>query len=69
MGIIDGHDFGSGEMNIFVHTDDPKSAFERVRALIGSDVAWQGVQAGYRDFEEEEYIPIFSPGLKTFSVI
>jgi hypothetical protein len=29
IGIVDGYDFGSGEMNIFVHTDNPKSAFEK----------------------------------------
>jgi len=26
--IVDGHDFGSGEMNIFIHTDDPDAAFD-----------------------------------------
>ena len=25
--IVDGHDFGSGEMNIFVHTNSPSDAF------------------------------------------
>ena len=34
VGIVDGHDFGSGEMNIFVHTDNPKSAFEKIKALV-----------------------------------
>lgn len=28
---VDGHDFGSGEMNIFIHTNDPDSAFELVK--------------------------------------
>jgi hypothetical protein len=25
--VVDGHDFGSGQMNIFVHSDDPLAAF------------------------------------------
>jgi hypothetical protein len=28
--VVDGHDFGSGEMNIFVHTNDPIAAFARI---------------------------------------
>jgi hypothetical protein len=34
IGIVDGHDIGSGEMNIFVHTDNPKAAFETIRLLL-----------------------------------
>jgi hypothetical protein len=26
-GVVDGHDFGSGEMNIAIHTDAPLEAF------------------------------------------
>lgn len=29
---VDGHDMGSGEMNIFILTDSPKAAFDKVRA-------------------------------------
>jgi hypothetical protein len=33
---VDGHDFGTGETNIFVQTDDPRRAFEEIRfASIG----------------------------------
>jgi len=28
---VDRHDFGSGEMNIFLHTNDPRRAFEQIR--------------------------------------
>jgi hypothetical protein len=34
VGIVDGHDIGSGEMNIFIHTDEPKRSFERAMALL-----------------------------------
>jgi hypothetical protein len=34
IGIVDGHDFGSGEMNIFVHTDKPNPTFKKSRLLL-----------------------------------
>jgi len=68
-GILDGHDFGSGEMNVFIHTDDPKSAFEKIKALPAVIKNLQELKAGYRDFEEDDYTAIFPDGLKQFSVI
>jgi hypothetical protein len=31
---VDGHDFGSGEFNIFVLTDQPRETFDAARKLI-----------------------------------
>lgn len=28
---VDGHDFGSGEMNIFIHTNGPNDAFDLIK--------------------------------------
>lgn len=28
--LVDGHDAGSGEMNIFIHTNDPRRIFEKI---------------------------------------
>lgn len=69
LGNVDGHDFGSGEMNIFIHTDDPIPAFEKAISLIGSSSSLDRLKAGYRDFEEDEYTPIYPKGLQHFSVI
>ena len=69
LGVVDGHDIGSGEMNVFVHTDDPKLAFERSRVLLSGRGDLQELTAGYRDFDEDEYIPIYPEGLRQFSVI
>jgi hypothetical protein len=33
LGIVDGRDIGSGEMNIFVFTEQVKPALERVKSL------------------------------------
>lgn len=69
LGIVDGHDIGSGEMNIFIHTDEPLSAFDRSKHLLAAQNAWQGLKAGYRDFDEDVYTSMDPDELKVFSVI
>ncbi len=69
LGIVDGHDIGCGEMNIFIHTDEPIPAFERAKHLLGSEGVLRELKAGYRGFDEEEYIAIFPKGLDHFSVV
>ncbi len=36
LGKVDGHDAGSGEMNIFILTDHPKLAFQAIKQLLGT---------------------------------
>jgi hypothetical protein len=67
--IVDGHDYGSGEMNIFVHTDEPQRAFEAIKNLLARLGRLSQTKAGYRDFEEDNYKPIYPVGLRHFSVI
>jgi hypothetical protein len=51
---VDGNDFGSGDGNIFILTDDPKAAFAQVQSVLSGHPAWHGLRARYRDLEEEE---------------
>ena len=37
---VDGHDAGSGEMNIFIRTDNPKRAFNEIKGILGSRDFW-----------------------------
>jgi hypothetical protein len=69
VGILDGHDFGSGEMNVFVHTDKPKAAFEKIKSLLAAGENIRELKAGYRDFKEDNYTAIYPEGLKKFSII
>ena len=46
---VDGHDVGSGEMNIFLFTDKPQRALDECRALIRSARIAEHLSAGYRD--------------------
>jgi hypothetical protein len=69
LGVVDGHDIGSGEMNIFIHTDEPVLAFERAKLLLDPGNALGEMKAGYREFDEDEYAAIYPQGLGHFSVV
>src|SRR5215467_585810 len=69
LGTVDGHDMGSGEMNIFVFSDEPDRAFERIKAIPKVARNRRKLKAGYRNIDGDEYTPIYPEGLKQFSVI
>lgn len=56
--IVDGHDFGSGEMNIFVHTDDPQAAFELCKPVIPSTLE-PTLKAAFRRMSDDEYYWVY----------
>jgi hypothetical protein len=64
-GEVDGHDIGVGESNVFVLTDQPKAAFERLRALVA---ALPSARAAYRRLTSSEWTILYPPGLKDFEV-
>jgi hypothetical protein len=57
-GEVDGHDVGGGIVNIFIDTSQPRQCFtEAMRIIRGLEP--QPHAAGYRDYEEEDYIRLF----------
>ena len=67
---VDGHDIGSGELNIFIHTNNPMSTFEEVKlVLIKQDIDVNMLKSGYRAFSSNSYTPIWPLDLKEFLVI
>lgn len=68
-GNVDGHDIGSGEMNIFIFTEDPKSAFERVKRIGSIQNHMSNLKAGYREVGEDDFVPLYPESLDHFSVI
>jgi hypothetical protein len=55
-------------MDVFIHTDNPKLAFDRARALLGAGDNLQKLKAAFRGFGEEKYVVIYPNGLSHFSV-
>lgn len=56
---VDGHDLGSGEINIFVLTADPVATFERAKTLLAGASLLNKVGSAYRDFRSDRYIVIW----------
>ena len=69
LGHVSGHEMGSGEMNIFIETDHPKLAFEKIRLLFGTEAFMPELKAAYCDMDSENYVILHPPGLEHFSVI
>jgi hypothetical protein len=66
---VDGHDIGSGEMNIFLFTENPKLAFERIKMIPSVAKRMPDMKVGYREVDEDEYTPLYPEGLKHFTVV
>lgn len=66
---VDGHDAGSGEMNIFIHTDDPETTFKAIKAAIGTRDFWVDARVAYRDLAGSGYTVIWPRGSADFKVV
>ncbi len=65
---IDGHDAGSGEINIFVRTNEPKRAFEEVKSILGRQDLWSNIRVAYRELDATKYTIIWPKNLKDFRI-
>ena len=68
LGSVDGHDAGSGEMNVFLFTDDPGAAFDRIKPLAEGLGFLAKLVAAYRETDGEEYVVVYPPGRTNFAV-
>jgi len=66
---VDGWDFGSGEMNIFVYTDDPHAAFDQAKATLESHGRMSGLRTAYRDVEGDDLTVLWPAGLASFEIV
>ena len=64
---VDGHDFGSGEFNIFILTDQPREVFEAARNLMGPLFQRQ-LKSAYRERGKDEYFILWPEHLEEFRV-
>ena len=66
---VDGHDAGSGEVNIFIRTDDPKKTFDEVRALLGTRDCWVDARVAYREGARSGYTVLWPKDQTQFKVL
>lgn len=55
MAEVDGHDMGSGEMNIFILTCDPVATFERAKPLLSAAFLLDKVSVAYRELLSDDF--------------
>jgi hypothetical protein len=63
---VDGHDAGSREVNIFIHTNDPARTFHEVKTILGSRDFWLDARVGYRELAGSEYTILWPKDLTEF---
>ena len=66
---VDGHDMGSGEINIFIITAEPKKTFLLVKPLLERSQGFETLRAAYRGLDSEEYTMLWpADSAEVFSV-
>ena len=66
---VDGHDIGSGEINIFIHTNSPENTFETVKNILEEKFFnFNYLKIAYRKIGDEEYIALWPDDLEQFNV-
>lgn len=68
LGDVDGHDAGSGEINIFVLTNDPQLVFERIRGLFNTKKTMPDFKVAYREIGKNDFTIIHPFGLPHFAI-
>jgi hypothetical protein len=67
--MVDGHDMGSGEINIFIFTNTPGETFRRIRPLLGEHGPRAEYRAAYREVRGDSYTILWPEDLTEFEVI
>ncbi|CAM4428829.1 MAG: hypothetical protein LEGION0403_FIIPPAGN_02738 [Legionella sp.] len=66
---VDGHDIGSEEVNIFIHTNAPDATLKQVKYILEEerfDLSY--VKIAYRKIGSEKYVPLWPENLIEFNV-
>ena len=66
---VDGHDAGSGEINIFIFTPSPVRDFSFIQEALASAGLMAPARAAFREVGRENYNVIWPAGETSFSVI
>lgn len=66
---VDGHDFGSDEVNIFILTDSPAESFEIAEDLRKFELPDYVPIAAYRELKGDRYIVLSPAGEREFRIL
>lgn len=65
---VDGHDAGSGEINIFVLTESPAETFDAAKRVVAARNMMGDLRAGFRRLDGTAYAVLWPPALTSFIV-
>ncbi len=66
---VDGHDFGSGEMNIFILTNEPIEIFKQIKNILNErNDDLSTMKIAYRETSSDIYTILFPSDLTEFIV-
>lgn len=68
LGEVDGHDMGVGEFNIFIRTDHPRQAFEKIKSMLCTQNLISKLKAAYRDVGKDNYTVLHPAHLSHFTI-
>lgn len=60
--IVDGHNVGTDEVNIFIHTHDPADSFSRCKYVLHASDYLQSLTAAFREVEGQTYTVLWPEG-------
>ena len=67
--VVDGHDFGTDEFNIFILTDQPEQTFQAVEQTIQLfRPPHQSLRAAYRELVRNNFVILWPPTLREFKI-
>ena len=65
---VDGHDFGTGEFNVFILTDDPAATFRSIQESAEIQSLTRPTAPAYRQTESDDYTVLWPAGQDQFHV-
>ncbi len=66
--LVDGHEFGAGEINIFIQTDDPEAGYEKAFDMVNVSLI-SNLRVVYRVKEADEFVWLYPANNKdVFSI-
>ncbi len=66
---VDGHDFGSGQANIFIITTIPEANYAKIRDKFGDRLQKEQMKIAYRELGKDNFIVLYPNSLENFTII
>jgi hypothetical protein len=66
---VDGHDFGLGQFNIFILTDEPVVSFSKAHQIVTNEEIPNDMRSAYRELDGGDYVILWPSSLTEFRVL